>query len=267
MRATRLLVVFVLLGLLVTGCGSHENLSRGPEAHYVSTWAPPGSRPLPDAQAAKLVTHRPELRPENAVANAYVPTDTQLRKFYSARNRYGETAVKRNPLLRFVTGRPGLVHPSTDDLVQWVAHKWGIPTDLVRAQVMLESLSRMNRPGDRRRVPAAWYSLYPEQARIAGTHDVYESMGIAQVKWTPNGDMGAGTEPLRWESTAFNLDVYAATIRYYYDGYCHWCSSGYTAGQGWNSMGAWFSPAPWNNPGARLYLRHVQRFLEQRGWE
>ena len=91
-------------------------------------------------------------------------------------------------------------------------------------------------------------------------------MGIAQVKWSPDGSVGAGTEPLRWESTAFNLDYYAATVRYYYDGYCSWCGRGYAAGQQWNSIGAWFNPYPWNNSGQQSYIQEVQRELALRTW-
>src|SRR5919204_575681 len=70
--------------------------------------------------------------------------------------------------------------------------------------------------------------------------EAYQSMGIAQVKWTPDGAVGAGTEPLRWLSTAFNLDYYAATLRYYYDGACNWCGPDYSPAQGWKSAGAWY---------------------------
>jgi hypothetical protein len=230
-------------------------------------WTAPGSRPLPDAQAGALVTHRSEQRPQNALANDYVPSDGQLRAFYAARNAAGEATVQWNPLFRLVTGRAGLTRPSTDDLIQWAAHKWGIPEDVIRAQLSLESNWRMGQLGDRTSVSTAAYRLYPRAAQIPGTHDVYESMGIAQVKWTPDGSVGAGTEPLRWLSTAFDLDVYAATLRYYYDGYCHWCVPGYAAGQAWGSVGAWYEPSPWGNGGAQMYVEAVRRELARRPWE
>ena len=96
-----------------------------------------------------------------------------------------------------------------------------------------ESDLSMGQLGDRRSVSANGYAQYPGPARISGTDQVYESMGIAQVKWIPDGSVGAGTEPLRRESTAFNLDFYAATIRYYYDGDCNWCGPDYGSGQAW----------------------------------
>ena len=35
-----------------------------------------------------------------------------------------------NPYLQYVDGRDGMTDPSTDDLIQWAAHKWGIPGEL-----------------------------------------------------------------------------------------------------------------------------------------
>jgi hypothetical protein len=102
---------------------------------------------------------------------------------------------------------------------------------------------------------------------LPGGHEVFQSLGLAAVKWVPGGRTGAGTEPLRWKSTAFDLDLLGATVRYYYDGDCGWCGPRYSAGQQWASVGAWFSPNPWNNAGARNYTRAVQRVLRDRLWE
>ena len=228
----------------------------------VRSWAPPDARPLPDARAAALITRTPENRPANAPANDYVPSERQLAAF-EARAR---TAANANPLAAYVTGRPGIHRPSTDDLIQWVSHKWGIPTDWIRAQVEVESQWRQDALGDRATVAAGTLRRYPRLARAAGGSAAYESLGIAQVKWAPNGSVGAGTEPLRWESTAFDLDYYAATLRYYYDGYCGWCSAGYRPGQSWRSIGAWFSPEPWANASARDYVDAVRVALAEQSW-
>ena len=87
-----------------------------------------------------------------------------------------------NPLTARVTG--GFAG-TTDEILQWVAHKWGIPEDVVRAVAVNESSWKMSMLGDRRTVsnPLA----YPAQSRIAGTSDVYQSLGIMQIKWTPRG--------------------------------------------------------------------------------
>ena len=230
-------------------------------------WAPVGTPPLSDSAAAAQVTHQPEDRPENTDANNYVPSDSELAAFYGSRDPSGRTAVQFNPLTQYVTGRPGLTDPSTDDLIQWAAHKWGIPEDVVRAQIATESNWRQSTLGDRQTVPADWYALYPPQAQIIGTSDVYQSMGISQIKWTPDNSLHAGTDPLRWKSVAFNLDYYGASVRYYYDGLCSWCTAGYAPGQEWNSIGAWFNPQPWLNLGQLDYIQRVMGNLADRPWE
>ena len=231
-----------------------------------TTWAPVGSLPLADATAAARVTHVAENRAQNAAANTYVPTDAELIAFQNAKNQYGQTNLQISPLAKHVTGRSGLSNPSTDDLVQWAAHKWGIPEDWIRAQMTVESWWNQSALGDRTAVSPEWYLLYPAQARIQGTSDVMQSMGVMQVRWIPDGSVGTGTEPLRWKSVAFNLDYYASIIRYYYDGYCSWCTAGYAAGQAWASIGAWYSPYPWNNVDAQNYTARVQTNLADRTW-
>ena len=244
-----------------------SNGGRVSAASGVTSWAPPDTKPKSDARAAARVSPAREVRSANAKPNRYVPSGAQLRAFWRARTSHGETMVEFNPLLRYVTGRPrGLRSPSTDELIQWVSHKWGIPTDLIRAQMVVESHWRQGFKGDRDSVPARWYERFPPHARIPGGNEVYTSMGIAQVKWTPDGAVGAGTEPLRWRSTAFNLDYYAATLRYYYDGACDWCEPGYGPGQAENSAAAWYSPNPWSNANADRYLGKLRRALRERAW-
>jgi hypothetical protein len=231
-----------------------------------TTWAPPGTPPLSDALAAACVVHQPETRPGNVQYNDYVPTDAQLQAFHSALRDDGQLADAVVTERKDVSGRPGLTNPSTDDLIQWVAHKWGIPEDWIRAQMTVESWWKQSVLGDRATVSSSWYSLYPPQAQVAGTSDVFESMGISQVKWRPDGSDGPGTEPLRWQSTAFALDLVAARIRWFYNGECSWCAPNYSAGQAWNSIGGWYEPNPWGNSGQASYIAKVQNDLAGRVW-
>ena len=182
-------------------------------------------------------------------------------------------------------GRPGIPNPSTDDLIQWGAHKWGIPENWLKAEYWgTESGYEMSHLGDARKYSqesaetrskeseSAWYYAYPPQARIEPPPNakVWQSMGISQIKWKPNNTQWPGTEPLRWKSTAFNIDFQASTLRYYYDGLCSWCknapSSGYGSGQEWNSIGAWFEPWPWGNAGQEGYVARVQKALVEHKW-
>ncbi len=96
-------------------------------------------------------------------------------------------------------------------------------------------------------------------------------MGITQIKWEQDL-IGPGTEPLRWKSTAFNVDYQAAQVRYYFDGDCAWCAyeGGYKAGDEWNSIGAWFFPGgagyPWGNSYQEEYIGWVKEALAAKPW-
>jgi len=230
-----------------------------PPVGPITAWRPPGARPLTDDEAARRVRPTPENRPDNADENRHRPTATEIDAFrHGQRDPYGRTAVRYNPLAAFVTGG---FSGTTDEILQWSAHKWGVPEDILRAVAVNEAGWRMSQLGNRARVPNP--GSYPPQSRIAGTSDVYQSLGITQIKWTPEG-LHPGTEPLRWKSTAFNADYWGAVVRYYFDGLCGWCGAGYGAGQGWASIGAWYSPSPWN--AAATYVTHVKAHLALRTW-
>ena len=252
------------VALSLGGQGPHGAVIPQPGERDVTSWTPAGAKPLSDRRSAALVSRAPETRTDNRAANDYVPSDRQLAEFHGQAREASHGNY--NPLTADVTGRPGIAHPSTDDLIQWVSHKWGIPTGWIRAQMEVESSWRQGALGDRAAVATSTLARYPRFSRVPGQGAAYESVGIAQVKWAPDGTVGAGTEPLRWESTAFDLDYYAATVRYYYDGYCGWCSRGYRAGERWNSIGAWFAPQPWANGDARGYVRAVRAALAGRRW-
>jgi hypothetical protein len=219
---------------------------------------------LSDSAAAAQVSHQPETRSDNTTANNYVPSDSELASFRSAAatSNDGPSNSSSNPNLRSVDGRDGLTNPSTDDLIQWTAHKWGIPEDWIRAEAVSESHWHQSFLGDCTGVSQSDFVQYPPQASCGGS-SVFQSMGLLQLRWTPEG-LHAGTEPLRWKSTTFNLDYYGAIIRYYYDGHCDWCGSGYSAGQQWNTIGAWYNPSPWGSSGG--YVQSVQQNLANRTW-
>jgi hypothetical protein len=237
------LAVFVAIVAVTSIAWSGRDQKAQPSAQDVRAWAKPRTKPLSDKRAASQVTHHRETVPANVQANRYVPTHDQLGAFRAGRNPNGRTKRQFNTLTRYVTGRPGSRNPSTDDLIQWASHKWRIPTDWLRAVAFVESRWNQAHVGD-------------------GGH----SLGITQVKWRPDGSVGTGTDPLRRLSTAFNLDFYGASIRYYYDGRCGWCRGSYGPGQAWNSIGAWYEPTPWLAPDAQDYVREVQQAVQNRSW-
>jgi hypothetical protein len=223
--------------------------------------------PLSDAGAAACVKRAKEIHRANTPFNQYIPTAAQLQAFHSARDAWGRTTTQADPYLKYVTGD---YRGTTDEIIQWAAAKWGIPVNWLRAQYAEESIWFQQRVGDKQYVGPSWYDQYPAQARVPGTYDVYESMGLAQIKWTPDGKIGAGTEPLRWESTAFDVDYEAATVRFYYDDpggvRKRWGDPSYRPGQRWLSIAAWYDPFPWRSSGQKWYVGQVKWRLRVRPW-
>jgi hypothetical protein len=257
----------------------------GPFGGPQTNWGPVGVLPRSDAEAAALVIHVPESVPANEAANNYVPSDAELVAFHAGQG----TRAHQYPYSLYVTGRSGLITPSTDDLIQWAAAKWQIPSDWIRAVAVQESHGwQQNQSGGDARtygeesaatgLPAGmteqeWYDAYLcSTCKLAppdgkGGAKVLQSLGITSIKWRPgNKWSGAGTEPLRWKSTAFNLDYYGASIRSYFDGLATWVGGSYRGGEEWESIGAWFEPTPWENSGQQEYIKKIQTHLERRDW-
>jgi hypothetical protein len=258
--------------LLLAGSNSVAAQRRLPAAcgrASLSGWRPAGPRfrPLPDRVAAACVSRTPELVPANAPFNRYTPTAAQLHAWLTTQDSWHRTPLAFNPYYAYVTGD---FRGTTDEIIQWAAAKWGIPVNWLRAQYAQESVWRQRMLGDLTDVGAAWYDLYPPQARVAGTTEVYETMGISQIKWAPNNSVGAGTEPLRWESTAFAADYQAATVRFYFDdpdrARSRWGDASYRPRQAWNSMAAWFDPYPWGNKLQRWYVHVIGSQLAKHSW-
>lgn len=268
MSSTRPLVTLIVLGLMATSTMLGLSPERA-DAHHrcghrgvqctttpttvstttttstptTTTWTggkavmrPVGSAPLSDAEAAARVKRSPwEPRPENYIPNHRIPTSTELSTF---RSLNASPARYKDKVTGNFTG-------TTDEVIQWAAHKWGIDEDLFRAVAVQESWWRMSAVGD------------------GGI-----SFGLTQIKST----VSKGTYPLSQLSTAFNADYYAASFRYYYDGAGTWlndpcCFSGttYKAGDVWGSVGAWFA-GRWYTAPAVDYINKVKGRLVYRTW-
>lgn len=216
------LVSLTVLFALVPACACASDLTF---------WRAMPDGPAGVCQAKTHVTVSPEQRSDNADENSYVPSDSELASYRSAltfNRHFG----------RYVTGRVCGSSHTTDDLIELFSWKWGIPTNVIRAQAQQESYWHMSQVGDNG-----------------------ESLGIMQIRWTPSNSPHPGTEPLRWKSTAFNLDYYGATLRYYFGGWCSWCSFDY-AGDQWNSVGAWFNPTGSHSS----YVSEVQQKVQAHAW-
>jgi autotransporter family porin len=198
--------------------------------------ARPGSPPLSDAAAARRVVPSSwEPRPQNAAANASVPTSAQLAAFHRQ---------NVEPYSRWVTGD---YRGTTDEIIQWAAAKWGLRPDLLRAVAAVETWWVMSFVGN------------------DGT-----SFGLFQVR-TPYHCRGPVVCGLFRHDTAFNADYYGSIIRSYYDGRQTWLNTvsgngaAYTAGDLWGSIGYW-AAGRWHVAAGAAYASHVRADLAERAW-
>jgi hypothetical protein len=198
---------------------------------------PPAPTLLSDDEAAARVSRSPfEPRPGNAAANQRVPA----REDVEAYRRDAEDWRRCKGYVERVTGA---FTGTTDEIIQWAALKWGLDPDIVRAEAAVET----------------WW----DQGYVG---DGGASFGLMQIKRTSL----LGTYPASQLSTAFNLDVYGATIRAYYDGCATWLETvptgrAYVSGDLWGSIGAWYA-GRWHNDQAEAYIARVAQDRTDRVW-
>jgi hypothetical protein len=187
---------------------------------------------LTDEAAAGLVDGSDwEPRPDNREANNRRPSERLLRRF--RRTSDLPRAYKRR-----VTGA---YSGTTDELIQWAAHKWGFSPDVFRAVAVVESWWKMSTVGD------------------GG-----KSFGLMQIKRGHHCCF-----PATRRSTAFNLDYYGAWLRAVYDGRRRWLNhvergERYRRGDLWGSVGTWYS-GRWHL-GSGEYVQRVKDTLRQQVW-
>jgi hypothetical protein len=202
-----------------------------PAAYHRAKTRAVKSAPLRDRVAARRVKRSAwEPRPGNRRPNRRVPTRAEIRSFH----RRSDMTYQRR-----VSGR---YRGTTDEILQWVAHKHGIDENLVRAVAVKESWWRMSTVGDNG-----------------------DSFGIMQMRRPYHCCL-----PLSRLATAFNADYWGAIIRSYFDGRETWLNDeergrAYRAGDIWGSVGAWFA-GRWHTPGAKAYVRDVRRIMRERTW-
>ncbi len=131
---------------------------------------------------------------------------------------------------------------TTDEILQWAAHKWGFEEDLLRAIAVVES----------------YWNQHAGDETGGGLMSLTEGNS-------------AGAFPMYRESTAFNVDYFAATLRYYYDGCGTWLNTvergrEYSAGDLWGSLGTWYS-GRWYANGTDWYIGRVWSELQGRAWK
>ncbi len=189
---------------------------------------------LSDAQAAALVHHATESRPDNEADNQRVPTAAQLAYFRSHNDALPTEYLERVD---------GAFRGTTDEIIQWASYKWGFDPELLRAVAAVESWWHMYTLGDEGNA----YGLFQVDTRYHCCQD------------------------LAAEDTAWNADYYGALIRSYYDGTQTWLNTvtgngaRYRAHQLWNSVGYW-AAGRWDVATGDEYVAKVKADLAQKVW-
>ncbi|MBI1862839.1 cellulase family glycosylhydrolase [Candidatus Microgenomates bacterium] len=225
--------------------------SPNPTAHFSTL--PPGSVLPSDSQCAAQVRRSSwEPRPDNTTANHTIPIAGQD---YNIMDwvQFGQNA-QANTLRARINGN---FTGTTDEILQWVACKWGVDEDLVRAQAQQESYWHQSQLGDNTSDAAAC-------AKIGETAPCYQSYGILQVKST----IHTVTWPAAKISTAFDADYAYGYWRSCYEGWIDWLKGGhadYVPGDQWGCVGHWFS-GDWHTPDALSYTSEVQQKYQNKIW-
>lgn len=231
----------------------------------------PGFVILTDAEAATRI-HRStwEPRPQNAVANNTVPPpgfqlalDTP--DFDSTWNSRSGMYMGR------VTGAAAnyVDNPTTDELIQFYACKWGWKDNVIRGEMVDESNWYQSATGDTR------YASQAPQVFDAGGDPWPTSFGLPQIKWyyhPPTTGFGGtvrqdgvqdptSSYPMSVQSTGFALDYFLCILRGIYDGHCTFMPGG----DPWGAIGSWFAGA-WYSSDAIDYIDRVTNYTNAQSW-
>jgi hypothetical protein len=219
------------------------------------TGLPPAGIPRPDATCAAEVTPAPENRPQNTTANHSVPSDPAAIQWSPSLDYWTDFIADRNRITGDFVG-------TTDEILQWVACKWGIDEDIVRADAVIESYWNQSTVGD--------------NCGVAGE----ASYGILQVKNEDcSGTSIHGGWPYTQDDTALDADYWGARLRACFDGAFYnggqWLYDGQNIAQVisahgqdyalWGCIGSWFSGS-WYDSGAQGYIAKVQSDYESKPW-
>lgn len=207
----------------------------------------PGS-PLPSDQAcaeAVRATPLPETHPSNSQANQIAGGPAV--RIDGADEQFNDWLAPR------ITGN---FTGTTEELIRWVACKWGFDEDITRARAWTESSWQIDTQGDET-------DFAPDCELLALATPCFQSYGLLQVK----GTVHEGTFPYAHTSTAWGLDYAMAWQRACFEGAFSWLvDDGYTAGDVNGCVGAWYS-GEWFDDLSVTYLADVGANLNNRPWE
>ncbi len=224
------------------------------------TTLPPGSAlPGDSTCASRVIMSSFEPRTDNYAANHRVPTATQIANLHPWNPLIGMDS-KSDSLRKRVTGN---FSGTTDEILQWVACKWGIDANIIRAQAVSESYWHQSQLGDY----TTNQSLCPPST-WNGT-SCYQSYGILQIKYT----YFQSEWPMSRDDTAFNADFVYGWLRNCYEGWADYLYHrtptpgypSYHAGDIWGCLGFWFSGS-WYDQGAINYINVAKGHYAQKPW-
>jgi hypothetical protein len=232
--------------------GGLVQYSTAPSSFDPHQTLPAGAVLPSDATCTSRVTAATEVRPQNASQNATAGHN---------KNLTGGT---------FRAKVSGAYTGTTDQILQWVACKWGIDVDIVRAQAAKESYWSMSAKGD---YTTDANSCPPAHGLgVDGTPGKCpESYGIIQDRWNYWGPpAGLNTWPEVETSTAYNLDLAYSSWRDCYEGNYSWLNTvergaTYAAGDAWGCVGIWFA-GRWKTTDAKSYTQAVQDYFNTKIW-
>ncbi|MEO8697999.1 MAG: hypothetical protein ABI658_31150 [Acidimicrobiales bacterium] len=205
-----------------TTTSSNTTTTRATSAYFSTL--PVGAALPTDATCASLVRAQPEVRANNVPYNNTV-------------------GVGGNSVYPRVSGN---FTGTTDEILQWVACKWGLDENIVRAQIARES--------------------YWDQRAVG---DNGESFGLGQVR-APYHSSAFVNDNAK-VSSAYNVDYTYAVWRECFEGRMTWLNTvergrDYSAGDIWGCLGVWFS-GRWYTQAAIDYMGWVRSDLDNRIWE
>lgn len=245
--ASRMAAVALVLVAVLSGCpGPSVSHSQPISLPRTGTLAPGSALPNDAECTRRVVRSGPEVRTANTV--------------------YNQTRGSRKPLAgKYLSRLSGDFTGTTDEIIQWAACKWGIDTNVVRAQAAQESSWFMTSLGDftsDERWCAPGHTLGGD-----GRPGCPESVGIMGVKYQYHGV----AFPDAAESTAYNLDYTLAVVRSCFDGQESWLAdnppnSGYRAGDLWGCLGRWYE-GDWRSASADGYIGRVQAAMNSEVWK
>ena len=152
---------------------------------------------------------------------------------------------------------------TTDEILQWVACKWGIDVNIVRAEAVTESNWHQSQLGDY----TTTQSLCPPGTWNGSS--CYQSYGILQIKYT----YFQSEWPMSRNDTAFNAEFVYGWLRNCYEGWTDYLYQltpspgypGYHAGDIWGCLGFWFS-GQWYTQDAINYININRGHYTQQPW-